>query len=187
MTESFKISKSILLLLFIFVTANAVYGLSYLGETTQDASLRSGPGTNYSRIGTLPAETLLFIYSLEGENGFYKVKVIDTDTDGYASKSLVRRGQVVESNSPADSPFEAVGRLSKSNPDIKIYNNTSLTLTLTLNNQKYIFNKQERKTITIPAGRYKYMASAPGVIPYHGDDILDSYTIYSWEFYVSSR
>ena len=179
-----KLGKHHVFLVCFLFTAFAAFGQSYLGWVTQSANLREGPDTSYGILKTLPAGTQLFIFSFAGENNFYKVKDIATDTDGYISKSLVELGQVVEGNNPENSPFESTGKSSKNNPEIEIYNNTNRTLTLTLNNEKYIFRTQETKTITVPPGRYNYMASTPGVIPYFGNDILENFTTYSWTFYI---
>ena len=176
----------VLLACFLF-TAFSAFGQSYLGKVTQAANLRSGPGTNYDILKTLPAGTQIFVFSATAENDFYRVKDIASDTDGYISRSLVELGQVLEGNNPDESPFDPIGRSSRNNPEIKIYNNTNRTLTLSLNNEKYIFRSQETKTITVPPGKYNYMASAPGVIPYFGNDTLENFTAYSWTFYIGTR
>jgi hypothetical protein len=178
-----KISFCVLFFLF---TSFVAFGQSYLGWANQAANLRSGPGTNYEILRTLPAGSQLFIYSLIGENNFYRVKDIATDTDGYISSSLIELGQIITGNDPAESPFEAIGRSTTNNPQIQIFNNTNLILTLTLNNERHVFRSQETRTISVAPGRYNYMASAPGVIPYFGNDTLQNYYIYSWTFYIGT-
>jgi len=179
-----RLQLKLLVALCFFFTSFAVFGQSYVGWVTQAANLREGPGTNYNVLETLPAGTEIFIYSVTGENNFYQVKVINTDTDGYISKLLVKLGDIVKGAAENENPFVAIGKISETNPKITIFNNTSKRLTLTLNNEKYVFTSKETKTIIIPAGQYKYMASAPGVIPYFGNDKLENYTEYEWTFYI---
>lgn len=167
-----------------FFTSFAVSGQSYTGWVTQSANLREGSGTNYKVLETLPAGTQIFIYSITGENNFYKVKVIATDTDGYISKSLVELGNVVMEAKSTEGPLEPIGK-TPNDPQIEVFNNTSKRLTLTLNDEKHIFAPKETKTITVPAGRYSYMASVPGVLPYFGNDNIERYIKYRWTFYIS--
>jgi hypothetical protein len=179
-----KLSFGLLVGLFAVCT---VFGQSYLGWTNQAANLRDGPGTNHEIIKTLPAGTQLFIFSRDTKNNFYKVKDIETDTDGYISKPLIDLGETVEALGPEDSPFERTGELLTRNPEIKIYNNTDRTLTLTLNDDKYVFRSQETKMVIVPPGRYEYMASAPRAIPYYGVDTLKERVSYEWTFYIEIR
>ena len=176
-----KLSKQHVFLVCFLFTAFAAFGQSYLGWVTQAANLRSGPGTNYDILKTLPARTQIFVFSATAENDFYKVKDIASDVDGYVSRSLVELGEVLEEYNDV---FQREGRTSGTNPQLRIYNNTSRTLTLTLNNEKYVFSPQETKAITVIAGRYRYMASSPGVIPYFGNSDLVNNTSYSWTFYI---
>jgi len=173
-----------LVALCFFFTSFAVFGQSYTGWLTQAANLREGPGTNYGVLETLAAGTQIFIYSVTGENNFYKVKVLATDTDGYISKSLVKLGDVVEGIPEGKSPIAPSGVKTPGDPQINIYNNTSERLTLTLNGIKYVFSSKESKKITILAGEYNYMASAPGVLPCFGKQRFEKNTGYEWEFYI---
>jgi uncharacterized protein YgiM (DUF1202 family) len=172
-----------LLVVCFFLTSFTVFGQSYLGTVTQAANLREGPGTNYPVLETLPAGRQVFIYSAEGENDFYKVKVIRTDTDGYISKSLVALGDVLE-EAKEDEIFLNLSGRTQGDPRLTITNNTSVRLTFTLNSDKYIFAPQETKTLTVPAGRYRYMASAPLVIPDFGTTNLENNIAYTWVFYL---
>ena len=54
-------------------------------------------------------------------------------------------------------------KTSRYNPEIEIFNNTSLTLTLKLNSETYTFSPQQKRTITLNPGTYNYRASAPGL------------------------
>ena len=69
---------------------------------------------------------------------------------------------------------------------MKIFNNTSKTLTLKLNTELYHFSPYETKNINLYPGEYDFRASAPGVIPYIGTENLNSNQGYSWQFYITT-
>ena len=181
-----KPDKHHVFLACFFFTAFAAFGQSYFGWVTQDANFRNGPGSNYDILRTLPAGTQIFIFSATAENDFYKVKDIATDTDGYISRSLVRLGEVIPEQSEERPIFDR-GRSPEYNPQIEISNNTDRTLSLTLNNERYTFSPRETKSITVLPGRYRYIASAAGVLPNVGNNNFESYYKYTWTFYIGTR
>jgi len=178
-----KLGKRHVFLTCFLFTAFATFGQSYLGWVTQTANLRNGPGTTYGIIKQLPAGTPILVYSATQENGFYKVMDIDTGIDGYISRSLVELDEVIPEQSEGKDPFNRI-ESPEANPQLEIVNNTSRTLTLTLNNEKYTFGPREAKSITISPGRYRYIASAAGVLPNIGNKNFESYSKYTWTFYI---
>ncbi len=171
------------LITFLFVlTSTICFGQSYLGKITKQVNFREGPGSDYSIISSLKAGTQIFIVSLDAENDFYNVIDIATDKEGYVHKSFIKVGQEVEKNESG--MFTPSGQSTSYNPEVEIYNNTSLTLTLKLNSQIYYFSAHERKTITLSPGACNYRASAPGVIPNIGTEYMQSNQGYTWQFYI---
>lgn len=158
---------------------------AYLGNTTKQVNLREGPGTDYPVLRSLVGGTQLFIVSAETLDGFYEVIDIRTNTEGYVHSSFVRLGEPVKLNE--EGVFTPAGRSATQNPELQIYNNTRLALTLKMNDVTYQFQPQERRTLTVASGSYNYRASAPGVIPDIGLEFLDSRTIYTWEFYIITQ
>ena len=148
-------------------------------------NFRSGPGTNYEIISTLQAGSQIFIVTDVPENDFYNVIDIATDKEGYLHKSFVKFSNEVETNK--EPMFSVSDELSSGPPQLAIYNNTTIPMTLKLNNEKYLFNPQERKTITTNAGNCLYRASAPGIIPEIGNEKLMSNYIYEWEFIIVTK
>lgn len=171
-----------ILTLILFFFSFAAYSQSYLGWTTKQVNFRSGPGTDFEIISLLKPGSQIFIVSTETENDFYNVIDIATDKEGYLHKSFVKFGEEVEVNN--EGIFSVAGKSSNVNPQLEIYNNTSITMTLKLNNDKYTFAPQEKKTITSVAGKCYYRASAPGVIPNFGAESIESNVLYNWEFYI---
>jgi hypothetical protein len=173
--------RHFILLLTLLVTSIG-YSQSYLGMVTKQVNFRTGPDVAFEIISSLKAGSQLFIISLETENDFYNVIDIASDKEGYIHKSYVRIGKMVPLNDGG--MFTPSGKKESYNPELKIYNNTTLSLTLKLNNQTYYFSPKETKTITVSPGSCFYRASAPGVIPNIGNESLESNMDYSWEFYV---
>ena len=176
--------KKILFLLFFILTSNSLFSQSYLGIITKQVNFREGPSGDENIIGSLKPNTQVFIISIETENDFYNVIDIDTDREGFVHKSFIKIGKKV--NKSNQSVFSPTGKSSNYNSEVKIFNNTSKTLTLKLNTELYYFSPYEIKNINLTPGEYDFRASAPGVIPYIGTENLNSNQGYSWQFYITT-
>lgn len=176
--------KKIILLLLIF-TSNGIFGQSYLGSIIKQVNFREGPGSDYGIIKSLKPGTQIFITSLEIENDYYNIINIATNEEGYVHKSYVKVGRYVSKSS--ESFFTPNGETSSYESELKIFNNTRKTLTLKMNTESFYFSPYETKNISINPGEYDFRASAPGVIPYIGTEILKSNQGYSWQFYIVSK
>ncbi len=174
--------KKIILLSFLLFTCLTGFSQSYLGRVTKQVNFREGAGTDYPVISSLKAGTQIFIVSLETENDFYNIIDIATDKEGYIHKSFVKVGQEIEKNEQG--MFTPSGQTENYNPEIEIYNNTKLTLTLKLNSETYSFAPQQKRTITMSPGTCNYRASAPNVIPNIGTEYMQSNQGYTWQFYI---
>lgn len=174
--------KIIIIIIFLVMTACSGFGQSYLGWVTKQVNFRQGPGTDYEIISSLRPGTQIFIVSPETENDFYSIIDIATDKEGYIHKSFVRLGDIVEKNESG--MFSPSGKTSTYNPEIEIFNNTSLTLTLKLNSETCTFSPKQKRTLTLSPGTYHYRASDPGVIPNIGNEFMESNMDYTWQFYV---
>ena len=158
---------------------------SYLGIVNKQVNFRQGPGTDYKIIKSLIPGTQLFINTLNTSNNYYSVIDISSNTEGYVYKSYVDVGEKVEINEGG--LFVPTEKTNSTFSKIEIYNNTSLSLTLKMGNTIYKFAPQEKSEINISPGNYNYRASAPGVIPYIGKEIIDNGFNYSWSFYIVTR
>ena len=171
-----------IILIFLLLVSNGLLSQSYLGTIIKQVNFREGPATDYGVISSLKSGTLIFIISLEMENDFYNIIDIKTDKEGYIHKSFVKIGEIVEKNDRG--MFTPSGKTSTYNPEIEIFNNTSMTLTLKLNSETYSFSPKQKRTITLSPGTYNYRASAPGVIPNIGTEYMESNMGYTWQFYI---
>lgn len=171
------------LILFSFFISG--FSQSYLGTITKNVNFRAGSGSDYKIISSLKPNKQIFIISLETENDYYNIIDIATDKEGYVHKSYVKVGKLV--NKSNESVFTPNGESSTYDPEVKIFNNTSKTLTLKMNTQLFYFSAYETKNISISPDQYDFRASAPGVIPYIGTERLGSKQAYSWEFYIVTQ
>lgn len=174
--------KKLLLFICLLSLSNLVSSQAYLAWVTTKVNFREGPGKDYQIIKSLEAGAQVFIASLDAENEFYNIIDIETNKEGYVHKSFIQLGDRVDVSN--EKMFVPDGKSSDYKPDVEIYNNTNLQMTLKMNNQNFVFQPQERRKISLSPERYSYRASAPGVIPYLGNESLESNMIYSWEFYI---
>lgn len=173
--------RIIIFLVFSFLSMSA-FSQSYLGWITKQVNFRGSPGTDAPILGSLKAGTQIFIVSLESENDFYSIIDIATNTEGYVHKNFVKLGKQVKEND--QSIFTPSGETTSYKPDVEIFNNTDVTLSLKLNTEAYFFGPKEKRTLTLSPGTISYRASAPGVIPNIGTENLKSNEGYSWKFYI---
>jgi hypothetical protein len=120
--------KKIRLLILFSLLTYFTYGQSYLGTITKQVNFRAGSSTDDNIISSLKPQTQIFIISLDTENDHYNVIDIKSDNEGYVHKSFIKVGKLV--NRSAESVFSPTGQSSSFNPELKIFNNTSKTLTL---------------------------------------------------------
>jgi uncharacterized protein YgiM (DUF1202 family) len=174
--------KKINKLIFFILFTNISFCQSYLGTITKQVNFREGPGSSYEIISSLKPGTQIFISSLETNDDFYNIIDIKSDKEGYVHKSYVKIGKLVARSN--ESVFTPDGVSSSYDSELKIFNNTSKTLTLKMNTELFYFSPHETKNISINPGEYDFRASAPGVIPYIGNESLNSGQAYSWQFYI---
>lgn len=176
--------KKIFYLIFFILLTNISFCQSYLGKITKQVNLRSDASSFGTILKSLKPGSQIFISSLETENDYYNVIDIASDKEGFVKKSFVKVGMLVSRST--ESVFTPDGQSSDYKPEVKIYNNTSKTLTLKMNTELFYFSPYETKNISLYPGEYDFRASAPGVIPYIGTENLNGNQSYSWQFYIST-
>jgi hypothetical protein len=176
--------KPLLFLLVVLLAGQTIYSQSYLGTISKQVNLREGPGTEYKVISSLKPNTQIFIVSLETEDDFYNVIHIATNKSGYVHKNYVT---VEKELTQSEGGFTPSGSSGQENPEAEIFNNTSHTMTLRLNSETHTFKPKEKKTLTLSATTYSFIASSPGIIPNYGSKAFESNTRYTWEFYIVTR
>jgi hypothetical protein len=174
--------KKILFLFFFIITSFGLYSQSYLGTITKQVNFREGSSSDDNIISSLKPKTQIFIVSLETENDYYNVIDIATDIEGYVHKSYVKVGKLV--NKSNGSFISASGNSASYDAEATIFNNTTITMTLKLNDEVYRFSPKETKNITLTPGDYDFRASAPGVVPNVGVKNFENNRTYTWQFYI---
>lgn len=177
--------KIFLFILAILITGLSSFSQSYLGTITKQVNFREGSSKDDDIISSLKPGTQIFIVSLDTENDFYNIIDIRTNKEGYVHKSFVKVGKQIKENDQA--VFSSTGETTSYNPELEVFNNTKLTLTLKLNYETYSFSPKEKRTLTIEPGPVSYRASAPGIIPNFGTESLQSNHGYTWQFYIVTR
>ncbi|MDR3504358.1 MAG: SH3 domain-containing protein [Legionella sp.] len=176
--------KKIIFIMLLAFLSNFSFSQAYLGRITKKINLRDGPGIDYETIGLLKKGAQIFIVSLETTNDFYNVIDISKDKEGYVPRKYVKIGKIIKTND--QDIFTPSGTTTSYNPEVEVYNNTNLTLTLKLNSSTHSFEPQEKRTLTLAPGTISYRASAPGVIPNIGNQYLNSNEDYTWRFYIAT-
>lgn len=164
--------------------AGSLSSKNFLGYATRNLKLRDGPGRHFPEISQLVQGEAVFIFSLDAQNHYLQVIRIETDEEGWVHQDYV----TVDSEVPRDQMqvFTPTGTIAQANPEIEIWNNTDRRLTVALNEIRYRFGPQERRTMSVAPGAYSYRASAPGVIPCSGTEVLAARTGYSWQFFIET-
>jgi hypothetical protein len=147
--------------------------------------MRKGPGKEFPVLDILNQGDQLFIISSEPDNDFINVIDIKTNIEGYVNKNYIKLGEEVKLNDKGF--FTPNGESSSFNPEIEIFNNTNLELTLRLNSTVYNFKPKEKRSVILEPGEYNYRASAPGVIPSIGIETMDKNMGYTWQFYIATE
>lgn len=175
--------RILLISLFLLIFSFYCYSQASYGIIKKQANLREYAFANAKVIKKLKPQTLLFYFSEDTIGSYTKVWVIKTAQIGYVKSNVIKfTGKVKESSS---SPFvEEQADSSNTKPDLRIFNNTKHTMTLSLNNNNYTLTPFEKIKIPFDAGLCKFVASAPGVIPLFGKKEFLIGHYYNWEFYI---
>jgi hypothetical protein len=128
-------------------------------------------------------KAILFYFADDTTAGYTKVRIIKTAQIGYVRSSYIRFvGFAKESTG---SPFsEEQSADATANPELRIFNNTKKTMTLSLNNEDYTFSPYEKMKIPFNPGSCRFVASAPNVTPLYGTKDFAKGYYYNWEFYI---
>lgn len=157
----------------------------YLAQVTTDLNLREGPGTDYNVAARIPRGEFVFLSTADAGQAFRKVLYVDKNIFGYVSKNYLTNFRKVEEDNSGNLQVES--RNYKATSDIKIENRTDRTTTIAIGRLTYKFRPYETRTISdLKPGKYKVMASSPGVRPYVGLDTVAGGYLYSWVFYINT-
>lgn len=174
--------KILLILVFITMSSYSSLAQSYLGYTSKKTELRDCPLDTCEVLITIKKNSIVFLFSLQTDSGYYHVIDIKTNTEGYIAEDDIQSIEVLP-ESPG-SIFQPKEKTVFSHSLVKIVNDTKLPLTLRLNATKYTFYNKEEQTLSLSPGKYTFYASAPGVIPNYGTVTFEKNVLYEWIFYI---
>lgn len=174
--------KKVLLVLLVTAVWPPVFAQHYSVFVTDSVNMYQYPHEDSASVKELLPQELLFCYCDSAINGFYRVIDIASDNEGYVSSGSFQRGKIIPENQRA--MFSPEGELNQREPILTVINGTDTTISLRLNDTVYKLSPKEEKVLVLEPGKYRYVASAPGVIPMHGVDELKEYLRYRWRFFV---
>lgn len=157
----------------------------FIAQVTKDVNLREGPGIDYDIVTIIPRGGYVFLSTSDVGAPFRRVLYIDKNEFGYVSQDYLANFSEVEVDASGNLQIES--KNYKTTADIKIENRTNKTATIAIGSITYTFSPYQTRTIRdIKPGRYKTMASSPGVMPYVGYDTVEGGYEYSWVFYIKT-
>lgn len=155
----------------------------YTAQVTADLNLRKGPGTNYDIVTTIPQGERVFLSSADADEPFRYVMYIDKSEFGYVDSNFLSNIKKVEIDESGNLNIERKNH--KTTADITLENGTDRVITVLFGKARYKLNPKQVRTIKdVKPGKYKIVASSPGVEPYIVRDTLKSGYEYSWHFYI---
>ena len=178
--------KKLLFALLMVATLSVSTFANYLAETDCSLNMRLTPEVNdWNVIQVLPEGTEIYVIEDEYKNGYNKVINIKDATIGWCSFwHFTKTQQLDDIKGDVFQPLSFAGFGS---PEARITNDTSRTLSLSLNGSTYSFSPGETKTITLRTGTNSYLASIPGIIPCSGSQKLNKGGSYTWSFYIKTE
>lgn len=157
----------------------------YIAQVTTDLSLRKGPGSNYGVVTRIPRGKYVFLSTADAGQSFRKVLFVDKNVFGYVNKNNLTNFSKVEVDASGNLQVES--KNFKTTADITIENRTNKTATIAIGSLTYTLSPYQTRTIKdIKPGKYKTMASSPGVMPYVAFDSVEGGYEYSWVFYIKT-
>ncbi len=175
--------KQLLIIITILTCVNLATAKDMIGVTTTAINFREGPSTDSDVIKVLPFASVVVYDDSNEENGFYYGYLVKDGTWGYfASKYITPVEEVpVYENSLEEIKTEDV---LLDDALVEVWNDTNRNMTLFVNEQSFVFNPHEKRTIELPDGNIRIRATSKGVIPYITDESILGGRQYSWKFYI---
>jgi hypothetical protein len=174
------ITRSIILLLLLFVYRGPLYSQLKLGGSQSEINFREGPGLNSKVIYTVSSSNLLVILPGEPRNGFVEVFDIESSSFGFVYEPLVKVTDTL--NFQKQHFFERSGKNENGDIAIELINRTDHSLFIWINKNIYNLAPHEKKDLIFSDEEITYFSSAPGLYPVFGREILKKGISYKWDF-----
>lgn len=157
-------------------------GPGHMATVRTATRFRSGPSMRGTTSVALAAGELLYLFSTQPTDGYYRALRVLSDEEGWVSAGAVRVGERVETGA---SVLTSAGRSDEaSRSELDIQNDSDRTITLTLGGTRHRFSPRETRTVTVAPGTYTMIASSPGVRPFTSRESVEGGSRYSWRFFI---
>lgn len=180
--------RYLFVIFLICASINCNAATYWLCRVKSNVNFRECPSTDCTKLCTIPAGSYVLTdfedASFDG-NKFVQAIYIDNDIYGYISSKFLVKERIVDVDK--NGVFELTGKGVGYDPELKILNDTNQKITVKINETTYAFNPHETRIITCPPGKVSFIASSPGVIPYIGEDKVESNGLYNWKFFIRTR
>jgi len=167
------------ILLFFFYCTHLSAQLK-IGNVHSEINFREGPGVNYKISHKVNSSNLLIILPRKAQNGFVEAFDVETSLRGYIYESLIRITDTLLFQKQKF--FERAGESSTGDVEISLINHTDNTLFVWINKISYDLYPHEKKVLLFYSEEIIYFASAPGLFPVFGKEILKKGNMYFWDF-----
>jgi len=157
-------------------------GVDYAVVTVSYANLRDTPSITSNPLLKLARGDILVILGSALSDTWYNVIHVESGQEGWIHSSTVEVNYTQNRKPLVQIPRTATG--SSKNPALEVTNDTNRILTLKIEDTRYTFAPHEKQTLNLAPGHYKFIASAPAVIPDFGEESLETGYSYSWRFYI---
>ncbi|OIQ16911.1 MAG: hypothetical protein BM557_09175 [Flavobacterium sp. MedPE-SWcel] len=157
----------------------------FIGKTTSAVNFRKGPSSEYEIIKLFTKNSIVFVYSKNTINNYYKIIDVETSSIGWVHKSYVKYFQKADINE--NGAFTNTGYSSTYESEIKIKNKSSSIIKLIIGNETFSLQPESTRTVNIKPGVKHYIASAPGVIPASGEEHFKPNNGYEWVFWIETE
>ena len=145
-------------------------------------NLRQEPSLESTIVRKLKQGEMLVLLDRIATGEWYNVIHVESGVEGWIHDSTI---EIRYTNRPAGpSPFEAQRENSYSDPTVVVTNDTDLDLNLSVGSRKYTIPSNSSRTFTFPAGTFRYVGSAPGVLPLVGTNEWEVGYRYTWRFFI---
>jgi len=173
-------TKSIALLLLLFVYLFPIYGQLKLGSSQSEINFREGPGMNSKVLSAVGSSNLLVILPGETQNGFVEVFDIESSSFGFVYESLIKVTDTLYFQKQHF--FERSGENENGDIAIELINRTDHSLFIWINRNIYNMAPHEKKDLIFDDEEITYFSSATGLYPVFGREILKKGFSYKWDF-----
>jgi len=160
-------------------------GVDYAQVTAKSGRLRASGSEKADVIRNVRrGDVLAFLADEDGRGDWLNVIDVASGKEGWIHRSVVRLSWTQRRNPTITMQGRPTGR--DTGPEVTLKNDSGKILTLRVGDASFIVAPKSDKSVEIDAGRRKYHASAPGVIPAFGEQDFERGQAYTWTFWIET-